>query len=397
MTTHPGAVPLDGTRQTGDPAAYHRDLRRRHGAVVPVTLHGGAPAWLVIGYREVHHVTSHPEVFAHAIPAAPEGDAHERRAGALAAALEAVGPLWLRRTAERIADGLVDRFCASGEAELTEQYAAPLTARVLTVVCGFPDAEAAVPTAALAGDGTGLAAAVADLVARRRTTAPPPGTGNGAGADVVSRLLADPRALTDEEVTRDVTTLCTMGHRPTTDWIGNTLRLMLTDDRFTAPFSGGRHHVGDALQEVLWDDTPVPNVLGRRATRATHLGGRDIAAGDLLILGLQGANSDPGIRQPTGPDAEAAFWVTGLTGISTAGNRAYLSFGHGAHRCPFPAQEIAETTARTAVDILLDRLPDIAPTVRETALTRRPTPWQRGLTALPVRFRPTAPRADGAR
>ncbi|WP_052849781.1 cytochrome P450 [Streptomyces avicenniae] len=416
----PGAVPLDGTRFAGDPAALYRRLRDRHGPVVPVTLTGGRPAWLVIGYREAHHVAGHPEIFArdpgtagHGGPpslAALDGDAHERRAGALGDALEATEPLGLRRAAERAADALVDTFCARGRADLTADFAEPLTARVLTGLCGFPDAEAHLVAAALGappdegGEGdegstarADLTAAVAALVTRRRATAPPPGSGDGRGPDLVSRLLADPRALTDEEVTRDTTALLTTGHRPTADWIGSTLRLMLTDDRFSAPVSGGRHNAGDALHEVLWDDTPTQNAPGRRATRATQLGGRSIAAGDLLVLGLQGANGDPEIRRAAGADAEAAFWVTGLTGISTAGNRAYLSFGHGTHRCPFPAQEIAETVARTGVEVLLDRLPDIAPDTQGGAPSRRPSPWRRGLAALPVRFQPTAERGAGGR
>ena len=164
------------------------------------------------------------------------------------------------------------------------------------------------------------------------------------------------------------------GHQPTADWIGNSLRLMLTDDRFAASLFGGRNSVADAMNEVLWEDTPTQIVAGRWALRDTQLGGRRIRAGDLLILGLQGANSDPQVRT----DGSA------LTG----GNSAHFSFGHGEHRCPFPAQEIAEVIARTAIEVVLDRLPDIDLAADPESLTRRPSPWLRGLTALPVRFTP---------
>ncbi|MGW5696902.1 hypothetical protein ACWEWX_40320, partial [Streptomyces asiaticus] len=83
-------------------------------------------------------------------------------------------------------------------------------------------------------------------------------------------------------------------------------------------------------------------------------------------LGLAAANKDPQIR----PDG------TRLTG----GNNAFLSFGHGEHRCPVAAQEIAETIARTAIDVLLDRLPDIDLAIPAEELTRRPSPWARGMT-----------------
>ncbi|GAB3976621.1 hypothetical protein GCM10029978_063990 [Actinoallomurus acanthiterrae] len=38
------------------------------------------------------------------------------------------------------------------------------------------------------------------------------------------------------------------------NWIGSTLRLMLTDDRFSLTLSGGRHSAAQALNEVLWED-----------------------------------------------------------------------------------------------------------------------------------------------
>ena len=61
--------------------------------------------------------------------------------------------------------------------------------------------------------------------------------------------------------------------QPTANWIGNTLRLMLTDDRFALTLSGGRRSVGQALNEVLWEDTPTQNFIGRWAVQR-HPAGR---------------------------------------------------------------------------------------------------------------------------
>jgi cytochrome P450 len=102
----------------------------------------------------------------------------------------------------------------------------------------------------------------------------------------------------------------------------------------------------------------------------------------MLILSFAGANYDPQVRT----DGSA------LTG----GNSAFFSFGHGEHRCPFAAQEIAEVIARTAIEVLLDRLPDIDLAVPAEDLTRRPSPWLRGLSELPVSFTPT-PALGGKR
>ncbi|MER5525389.1 cytochrome P450 [Streptomyces sp. NPDC002677] len=396
----PEAVPLGGPRFQTEPARLYREMRRDHGAVTPVVLDGDVPAWLVVGYRELHQVTGDPVLFSRDSdlwnqwdmipddwPLLPMigrkqpsilytvGERHRERAGMISDALEAVDPFELRGHAERFADELIDGLCTSGEADLVGQYAMLLPVRVLARLYGFSDEE-----------GPGLVTALNDMIdGRERAIAGQQHLGSSMAQlladrkadpadDVVSRMLQDKSGFTDEEISQDLMVMMAAGHQPTADWIGNSLRLMLTDDRFAASLFGGRNSVAEAMNEVLWEDTPSQNIAGRWASRDTQLGGRRIRAGDLLILGLQGANSDPQVRT----DASA------LTG----GNSAHFSFGHGEHRCPFPAQEVAEVIARTGIEVVLDRLPDIDLAVPADSLTRRPSPWLRGLTELPVRFTP---------
>ncbi|MFC3573066.1 cytochrome P450 [Streptomyces yaanensis] len=399
MTTAP--VPLSGPRFQTEPAALYREMRREHGAVAPVVLDGDVPAWLVLGYRELHQVTADPVLFSRDSdlwnqwdnipddwPMLPMigrkqpsilytvGERHRERAGMISDALEAVDPFELRGHVERFADELIDAVCTKGEADLVADYAMLLPVRVLAILYGFAEEQGpGLVTAlndmidgrerAIAGQ-THLATSMIELLASRKAHP---------ADDVVSRMLANKSGFTDEEITQDLMVMMAAGHQPTADWIGNSLRLMLTDHRFAASLFGGRHSVAEAMNEVLWEDTPTQNVAGRWASRDTRLGGRHIRAGDLLLLGLQGANSDPQVRT----DACA----------HTGGNNAHFSFGHGEHRCPFPAQEVAEVVARTAIEVVLDRLPDIDLSVPAEELTRRPSPWLRGLTALPVRFTPT--------
>jgi cytochrome P450 len=376
-------------------------MRRDHGAVVPIVLDGDIPAWLVVGYRELHQVTGDPVLFSRDSdlwnqwdripddwPLLPMigrkqpsilytvGERHRERAAMISDALEAVDPFELRTQAEKFADELIDAVCAKGETDIVTDYAALLPVRVLATLYGFAEEQGpGLVTAlndmingregALAGQQH-LATSMAQLLADRKA-AP--------ANDVVSRMLADTSGFTDEEISQDLMVMMAAGHQPTADWIGNSLRLMLTDERFAASLFGGRHSVAEAMNEVLWEDTPSQNIAGRWASRDTQLGGRRIRTGDLLVLGLQGANSDPQVRT----DGSA------LTG----GNNAHFSFGHGEHRCPFPAQEVAEVIARTGIEVVLDRLPDIDLAVPAESLTRRPSPWLRGLTELPVRFTPT--------
>ncbi|MFE0737359.1 cytochrome P450 [Streptomyces sp. NPDC058855] len=401
--THPASapVPLSGPRFHTEPLELYRRIRREHGAVAPVLLDGDVPAWLVLGYRELHQVTSDPVLFSRdsdlwnqwdAIPVdwpllpmigrkQPSilytvGERHRERAGVVSGALEAVDPFVLRQLAERYADELIDALCGKGACDLIAEYAMLLPVRVLAALYGFADEQ-----------GPGLVTAMNDMINGgagaldgQRHLAESMGALLAAkaarpGDDVASRMLGNTAGFTVEEVAQDLMVMMAAGHQPTADWIGNSLRLMLTDDRFAASLSGGRHSVGEAMNEVLWEDTPTQNVAGRWASRDTHLGGRRIEQGDLLLLGLAAANADPHVRADAG-----AF---------TGGNNAHLSFGHGEHRCPFPAQEVAETIARTGIEVLLDRLPDVDLAVPEDSLTRRPSPWLRGLTALPVTYTPT--------
>ncbi|MER6434823.1 MULTISPECIES: cytochrome P450 [unclassified Streptomyces] len=396
----PAPVPLSGPRFQTEPAELYREMRRDHGSVASVVLDGDIPAWLVLGYRELHQVTGDPVLFSRDSdlwnqwdripddwPLLPMigrkqpsilytvGDRHRERAAMISEALEAVDPFELRSHAERFADELIDAACAKGEIDLVGDYAALLPVRVLATLYGFSEEQGPGLVTALndmingrAGALAGqqhLAGSMARLLAERKADP---------ANDVVSRMLADTSGFTDEEIIQDLMVMMAAGHQPTADWIGNSLRLMLTDDRFAASLFGGRNSVAEAMNEVLWEDTPTQNVAGRWASRDTQLGGHRVRAGDLLLLGLQGANSDPQVRT----DGSA------LTG----GNNAHFSFGHGEHRCPFPAQEVAEVIARTGIEVVLDRLPDIDLAVPAASLTRRPSPWLRGLTELPVRFTP---------
>ncbi|MEU4795351.1 cytochrome P450 [Streptomyces sp. NPDC023327] len=435
----PSPVPLSGPRFAAEPAQLYREMRRDHGPVAPVLLDGDIPAWLVLGYRELHQVTGDPVLFSRDselwnqwpnIPAdwpllpmighrQPSilytvGERHTRRAAVIAHALEEVDPSELKAHAETFADELIDRFCGKGAADLVAQYAMLLPVRVLARVYGFPDEEGpALVTAmndmidgrerALAGQQH-LASSMVRLIADKHeapgedvasymlhhgqpnaigqpnATGQPDATGQ-ADANGQADTNGQADAFSDEEIAQDLMVMMAAGHQPTADWIGNSLRLMLTDDRFAASLFGGRHSVAEAMNEVLWEDTPTQNVAGRWASRDTRLGGRPIGAGDLLLLGLGAANSDPLVRT----DGSA------LTG----GNSAHFAFGHGEHRCPFPAQEVAEVIARTGIEVLLDRLPDLDLAGPAGDLTRRPSPWLRGLTDLPVRFTPTPTSAFG--
>ncbi len=411
---HAGAEPVElhSERFHLEPYRLYEEMLREHGPVVPVELLGGLPAWLVIGYRELHQVTSDPKLFPRDVGLwnqwdnVPEGwpllavigsrmpsifnsvgTEHQRHAAMIGSALEAVDLFELRRYTEKLADRLINEFSARGTAELISEYCMPLPVLVLGWLLGFPDSEAAAVADAMRGvvdagsdrleSGERVFQRMAALIEAKRERP---------GPDLASRILAHPEEFSDAEYAVDLIVIVASGHTSTADWIGNSIQLMLTEDRFAASLSAGRHSVAEAMTEVLWKDTPAQMVVGRFATRDTSLADKHIKAGDMLILGFGAANADPTIRR-TG---------SGTADHVQAGNNAHFSFGHGEFRCPFAAQEIAEIMARTSIEVLLDRLPDLDLSVAADELEQRPAPFLRGMASLPVRFTPVSPTA-GAR
>ncbi|MFD4941623.1 cytochrome P450 [Streptomyces sp. NPDC058239] len=399
---HTDAVRLAGLEYQQTPSQLYRAMRREHGAVAPVLLDGDIPAWLVLSYSEVTYVTSHDELFARDsrrwnqwenIPADwpllpyvgyqpsvlfTEGDEHRRRAGVITQALEGVDQFELARNCQLIADRLIAGFAGSGQAELMTGYAHALPMRAVVQMCGMPtsgeDTQQLVEDLRIsldAAEGDDPVAAYGRVGERLRQLVKD--KRENPGPDVTSRMLLDPAGLTDEEIVQDLISVIAAAQQPTANWICNTLRLLLTDERFAVNVSGGRLSVGEALNEALWLDTPTQNFIGRWAVRDTQLGGRQIRAGDCLVLGLAAANTDPQI------------WPEAHVG---AENAAHLSFSNGEHRCPYPAPLLADVMARTAVETLLERLPDLVLSVEPETLTWRPSIWMRGLTALPVQFTP---------
>lgn len=396
---HADATRFYGQEFAGDVAGLYQEMRRRHGRVAPVLLDGDVPAWLVLAYRELHLVASNSSLFARdsrrwncwdLVPEdwplmpymawAPtfifaEGTEHRRRIGAISDALDAVDRTDLAAISEQIADSLIDEFAGNGTADLIAQYAHQMPTLVVARMLGLPDADARIfarDIAASLNAGPDAADAhqrvfgrMAYVMTQKRLRP---------GPDLPSRMLAHPAALTDEEAAGDVVMVMLAGTQPTGGWIGNTLRLMLIDDQFSLSLQGGRSSAAQALNEVLWKDTPTQNFLGRFAVQDCELGGRRIRRGDLLVLGLAAANLDPQVHPGSFGDSST--------------NRAHMSFCHGEHGCPAPAPELAEIMARTAVEVLLDRIPDVELSVPADSLQWRPSVWMRGLDSLPVRFTP---------
>ncbi|MET9613405.1 cytochrome P450 [Kitasatospora indigofera] len=396
---------LYGPEAEADPAGLYEKLRAEHGEVAPVLLHGDLPAWLILGHSANLTAMRTPSRFSRdsrrwtafqedqVTPDSPlmpviawqplcvfaDGEEHKRLRGAVTDSLNRFDRRGIRRYVTRFTDQLIQDFGPAGRAELVAQFAEHLPMLVMTQVVGMPEeyGPRLVEAARDLMKGTETAIASNDYVVatlrrmmERKRVAP--------GADLVSWLMQHDAGLTDDEVLEHLRVVLLAANETTVNLIADTLKLVLTDRRFRAHLSGGHMTLPDALDQVLWDSAPMSLVAGRWATGDTELGGQQIKAGDMLLLGLAAGNVDPAVR----PDLSTPLY----------GNRSHLAFGGGPHECP--GQDIGRAIAETGIDILLTRLPDLQLAIPEEELTWTSAWLSRHLTGLPVSFTPRA-RGEG--
>ncbi|GAA4931552.1 cytochrome P450 [Streptomyces coeruleoprunus] len=390
---------LYGQEAERDPQALYELLRKEHGPVAPVLLHGDLPAWLVLGHRENLEVMRSPSRFSRdsrnwrmfregrVAPDSPlrpmiewqpicvfsDGREHERLRAAVTDSLAQFDRRGIRRYVIRYTNQLVDSFAARGEADLIGDFAEKLPMLVMTQLLGMPEeyGPRLVDAALDLMKGTETALASNDFVVETLRTLTERKKA-GPGHDLASRLIEHEAGLTDNEVLEHLRLVLIAANETTVNLIANTLRMVLTDRRFRANLTGGHMTLPDALEQVLWDEPPLSAIPGRWATGDTVLGGQQIRAGDMLLLGVAAGNVDPEIR----PDLAKPLH----------GNRAHLAFSSGPHECP--GQDIGRAIADTGIDTLLARLPDIRLAVAEGELRTRAAWLSRRLEALPVQFTP---------
>ncbi|MGW4803867.1 cytochrome P450 [Kitasatospora sp. NPDC004272] len=396
----PGVTPLYGRTVAQDPHGLYARMRAEHGPVAPIELEPGVEAWLVIGYQELLELTRNEQQFSkdsrhwrvaaegRLRPDSPlvpmtmwrptlnnlDGAEHQRLSAAVGDTLARADQKRLRETSEAAALALIESWGPDGTADLVSQFTRRLPPLVFTTLLDLPDEEGPkllglIMNVVDSGADSHRASVelfglLGELVRRRR---------EHPGEDLVSWLLGHSAGLSDEEAVHNLLVFLVAGNETCVNWIGNAVRLLLVDRRFRGSLTGGRATVADALEEVLWRDPPIQNFPGRWATSDTVLGGQYISRGDMLVLGIAGANDDPAVHGPN----------------DLSGNRAHLAWSAGRHVCP--AKDPARLIVETAIETLLHCLPDLQLAVPAHELEWRPSPWSRALASLPVLYSAFAP------
>ncbi|MFE6287019.1 cytochrome P450 [Streptomyces sp. NPDC057877] len=394
-----GRVPLYGPEFAADPQAYYEFLRH-YGPAAPVELAPGVEATLVTDYASALQLLQDSSSFRKDArrwrafnegkispdsPVAPllayrpncmfaDGAEHIRLRQAVTDSFARVDSRRLARSTEQISDYLISQFGTRGSADLLGDYAKQLPLFVFNELFGCP---ADIGDRVLFGisgmfDGVNaekavgvLYQAVGELVAIKRSRP---------GEDVTSWLMQHQAALSDEEMVHQLALLLGAGAEPLRNLIGNTLHRLLTHDRYAR--EGGL--IEEAIDDTLWENPPMSNYAPHYPASDMEFAGQHLHAGDLVLVGFAAANTGPA-----------------LTAARQAGsNRAHLAWSAGPHACP--SKEPARQITVTAIENLLNHLPDVELAVPEDSLTWRPGPFNRALATLPARYTPIRPLRQSA-
>ncbi|MFD9595390.1 cytochrome P450 [Kitasatospora sp. NPDC059973] len=390
---HGGPTPLYGEMFSSDPEAVY-DALRAHGPVAPVELSPGVDATLVTSHEVALRVLQNPGLFARDSrrwsalkegrvpmdsPVLPmmfyrpnclftDGTEHLRLRKAVTESLERLNDNRLNRHVERIAGYLIDQFSPLGRADLINDYAKLLPLLLFNQLFGCPADIGDRLTRSMSAlfDGLDvlqaneeLNACLMDLVALKRRQP---------GDDITSWLVQHPAGLRDEELKDQLVMLMGAGVEPERNLIGNALLLLLSGD------AGSGMRIEDALDDVLWNNPPIANYATHFPMQDVEVGGVRMPADSPVVISFAAANTDPALT-----DARL-----------TLSKGAHLAWGAGPHACP--AKSPAQLIALTAIECLLNALPDVTLAVPAQSVGWRPGPFQRGLVSLPVRFSPAPVR-----
>jgi cytochrome P450 len=184
--------------------------------------------------------------------------------------------------------------------------------------------------------------------------------------DLISGLL---RTVAEGDVVQVVRLLIVAGHNSTTSALGNCLLRIAGDESVQRRLRNEPELIETAVEEFLRLETPV-QAMPRWANEETELHGRQIRAGDQLMLLWASANRDP-----------SHFADPGRCVLERSPN-PQLAFGYGIHKCI--GADLARLELRVACEELLARTAwiELAGEPSRTSFIRL------GVSALPVRIQP---------
>lgn len=275
-----------------------------------------------------------------------------------------------------VAAGLLDGFEPGGRMDVVNDYAMPLSTRVICELIGIPAADGEVfrdwyttmtgvhPPEQVTEARQSLIRYLGDLIADKRARP---------ADDLISNLLQARDAddlLSETEVMSMVFLLLGAGHETAISFIGTAMLSLLSEPDQLALLQKDTTLLPGAIEELLRFESPINVATFRYAAEAVEIGGVTIPAGDSVFVSIGALNRDP--SKFSEPDRlEITRPATG-----------HLAFGHGLHHCL--GAPLARVEGAVAIGQLITRFPDIRPAVGREDLQWRFSLMLRCLESLPV-------------
>lgn len=389
------------------PAVVYEALRNRYGPVAPVDLLG-VPVWLVLGYPQALEVLEDEQgIWSKRLdqwrgrqeglippgwpPLAPyevnnsmfqDGERLKRLRAAWSAGLEPFQDharqqaRQLEFAVSRYADDLIGLMSEGGGrtgwADLSAQYARPLSLMVVNRLLGFESVPKddgvlmdmwrmldAGPDAAAASER--LLSAFTDLASAAMERP---------GDDLPSYMIAANPSFTVDELARELTMVVGFVGDITGSLISNTATEVLTGEAGArARLSSGL--IKDVVDRVAMTSPPHANLTFRFPTVDVRLGQFTLMAGDPVVVSVAAAHGDPLFSGAVDSGAPQA-------------THAHLAWGAGPHHCL--GRQLATTITMIAVSRLFQSFTRLELALPADQLPWRSSPMMRGLRSLPVHF-----------
>lgn len=365
----------------------------------PVHWDSHGQVWGLTRYADVKEASLHPALFSSAggirpdQPATPmmidlDDPAHLRRRKLISKGFTPRRVADQRARIDQVTHALIDKVCARGECDFVWDLAAWLPLIVIGDQLGVRGDQYGNllrwSDDLMRGQGTDdpallekMMVAAAEyggyldpVLADRRA--------NG-GDDLIGVLVraeVEGERLADEMLYFDSLLLLIGGDETTRHVITGGIYQLLRDRQQWERLREDRSLLPGAIEEMLRWVSPIRN-MARTVTRDVVFGGKELRAGQKVLLLYPSANRD-----------EDVFEDPFRFDITRSPNN-HLAFGVGAHFCL--GSSLARLELESIVTALLDRLPDLAlPDDTEPAL--RPAAFVSGYENMTVTFSPTVPR-----
>ncbi|GCE21767.1 cytochrome P450 family protein [Dictyobacter kobayashii] len=288
----------------------------------------------------------------------------------------------LRPRIQQITDELLDTVQERGAMDLIADFAFPLPITVISEMLGIPTADRQqfrnwTQALITSGEGSqqreGAATAMESFAHYIKTLlvekrAHP-------GSDLVSDLIQAEESgdtLNENELISTIFLLIVAGHETTVNLIGTGTLALLQHPAQLRLLQQDATLIPSAVEELLRYTAPVSLSSPRWALEDIPMHGQVIRQGEMVLLSLIAANTDP--QQFNEPDELE---------ITRQVNR-HLAFGKGIHVCL--GAPLARLEGQIAFATLLRRLPALHLAEEPEQLAWNRTPILRGLTSLPVAF-----------